>query len=248
MQNMISMVLSAKNDENVREKLIQINRQAILRSASSAAKRYVTESDDEWSVALYAFSRAVDVYTPEKGEFLPFAQMLIHRSLIDYYRSEARHAPEFSVAPEVMEGNGEEEETDPVYLAVAEASMQEEERTLREEILEANELFSSFGFSFYDLTACSPKQEKTRRECVLAVRYMMNPRERAEDFKQTARLPIREIRKATAQPKSQLCGVLRISDAEDSASLPLHSEHDFLCYHQPLFFSKCYEKPAWMVR
>ena len=82
MQDMISMVLSAKNDENVREKLIQINRQAILRSASSAAKRYVTESDDEWSVALYAFSRAVDVYTPEKGEFLPFAQMLIHRSLI----------------------------------------------------------------------------------------------------------------------------------------------------------------------
>ena len=197
MQDMISMVLSAKNDENVREKLIQINRQAILRSASSAAKRYVTESDDEWSVALYAFSRAVDVYTPEKGEFLPFAQMLIHRSLIDYYRSEARHEPEFSVAPEVMEGNGEEEETDPVYLAVAEASMQEEERTLREEILEANELFSSFGFSFYDLTACSPKQEKTRRECVLAVRYMMNPRERAEDFKRTARLPIREIRKAT---------------------------------------------------
>jgi hypothetical protein len=51
----------------------------------------------------------------------------------------------------------------------------------------------------------------------------------------------------TAQPKSQLCGVLRISDAEDSASLPLHSEHDLLSYHQPLFFSNCYEKRAWMV-
>lgn len=193
----ISMVLAAKTDEIAREKLIRTSSQTILRSASAAAKRYVTESDDEWSVALYAFSKAIDAYSPEKGEFLPFAQMLIHRSLIDYYRSENRHRPEIPVAPEVMEGNGEEEENADAYLAVVKQSMQKEDHSLQDEIMEANELFSAFGFSFYDLTACSPKQEKTRRECILAVRYMMNPRERAEDFKRTARLPIREIKKAT---------------------------------------------------
>ena len=191
------MVLAAKTDEAIREKLIQTSSQTILRTASSAAKRYVTESDDEWSVALYAFSKAIDVYSPEKGEFLPFAQMLIHRSLIDYYRSESKHQAETPVAPEVMEGNGEEEEDTEAYLAVVRQSMQEEDHSLQDEIMEANELFSVFGVSFYDLTACSPKQEKTRRECILAVRYMMNPKERAEDFKRTARLPIREIKKAT---------------------------------------------------
>lgn len=196
-ETFVSMVLAAKSDEAVREKLIQTSSQTILRSASSAAKRYVTESDDEWSVALYAFSKAIDVYSPEKGEFLPFAQMLIHRSLIDYYRSEGKHRAEMPVAPEVMEGRGEEEEDTEAYLAVVKQSMQEEDHSLQDEIVEANELFSAFGFSFYDLTACSPKQEKTRRECILAVRYMMNPKERAEDFKRTARLPIREIKKAT---------------------------------------------------
>ena len=192
-----SLALIAKHDEAAREKLIKDNRQTILRSASSAARRYITENDDEWSIAMFAFSRAIDAYSPEKGDFLPFAQMLIHRNLIDYFRSESRHAQEFSVAPEVLEGNGEEEEEDTVRLAVEEQSVQADDHSLRDEILEANELFSSFGFSFYDLTACSPKQEKTRQECILAVRYMMKPKERAEDFKRTGRLPIREIKKAT---------------------------------------------------
>ena len=192
-----SLALIAKRDEAAREKLIKDNRQTILRSASSAAKRYVTENDDEWSIAMYAFSKAIDTYSPEKGDFLPFAGMVIHRSLIDYFRSEARHAPEIAVAPEVMEGNGDNGEEDTVYLAVAEQSAQADEHLLRDEIMEANELFSSFGFSFYDLTACSPKQEKTRRECILAVRYMLKPKERTEDFKRTGKLPIREIKKAT---------------------------------------------------
>lgn len=196
-ESLNSLALSAKNDEAAREKLIKSNSQTILRSASSVAKRYITENDDEWSIAMYAFSRAIDVYSPERGDFLPFAQMLIHRSLIDYFRAEARHAQEVPVDPEVMEGNGEEAETDAVYLAVVEQSTQSDDHSLRDEILEANELFSSFGFSFYDLTACSPKQEKTRRECILAVRYMLKPKERTEDFKRSGRLPIREIRKAT---------------------------------------------------
>ena len=192
-----TLALTAKQDEEAREKLIKSSQQTILRSASSAARRYITENDDEWSIAMYAFSKAVDAYSPEKGDFLPFAQMLIHRSLIDYFRAEARHIQEIPVAPEILEGDGEDEESDAVYLAVEEQSMQADDHSLRDEILEANDLFSSFGFSFYDLTACSPKQEKTRRECILAVRYMLKPKERAEDFKRTGRLPIREIRKAT---------------------------------------------------
>ena len=192
-----TLALTAKQDEEAREKLIKSSQQTILRSASSAARRYITENDDEWSIAMYAFSKAVDAYSPEKGDFLPFAQMLIHRSPIDYYRAEATHIQEFPVAPEVLEGNGEDAESDAVYLAVEEQSVQADDHSLRDEILEANDLFSSFGFSFYDLTACSPKQEKTRRECILAVRYMLKPKERAEDFKRTGRLPIREIRKAT---------------------------------------------------
>ena len=196
-ESLNELALAAKGNESVREQLINAQKQTILRSASSTAKRYVTESDDEWSIAMYAFSKAIDAYSPDKGEFLPFAQMLIRRSLIDYFRSEARYAPEVSVSPEIMEGSGENAEEDEVYLAVVEESMQEDNRSLSDEIAEANELFSSFGFSFFDLTTCSPKQDKTRRECILAVRYMLKPRERTEAFLRTGRLPIQEIKKAT---------------------------------------------------
>ena len=65
-----TLALTAKQDEEAREKLIKSSRQTILRSASSAARRYITENDDEWSIAMYAFSKAVDAYSPDKGDFL----------------------------------------------------------------------------------------------------------------------------------------------------------------------------------
>ena len=190
-------VLKAKQNEAERENFIKENKQTILRAASSAAHRYVTESDDEWSVVLYAFSRAIDAYETGKGDFLPFARTLMRNSLIDYYRLQAKYAQEISVAPEIMEGNSEEVEEDPVYLAVARKSRQVGDTSLHDEILAANEMFSSFGFSFYDLTECSPKQEKTRRECINAVKYLLNSSGSCLSLMNSGKLPIREIKKNT---------------------------------------------------
>ena len=55
-------------DEHRREELIRSQEQTILRTASAACRRFVSRSDDEWSVALCAFSRAVDVYDEAKGD------------------------------------------------------------------------------------------------------------------------------------------------------------------------------------
>ena len=78
-----ALALRAVEDRQVREELIREHEALILRTASVACRRFVTRSDDEWSIALWAFSRAVDDYSPTRGDFLPFAATLIRRDLID---------------------------------------------------------------------------------------------------------------------------------------------------------------------
>ena len=186
--------MAATSDERKREELIRGHEQMILRTASSACHRYVNKSDDEWSIALCAFSKAVDVYTAEKGDFLPFAQMLIKRDLIDYYRSQKNTLREVTVAPHVLEGGGEpEEDSSGVYLAVVKNSQEASDRSLRDETLAANELLSDYGFRFFDLTECSPQQDKTRKECAVAIRFMLTDSTLFAALEKTRKLPIKAL-------------------------------------------------------
>lgn len=181
-------------EESTREDLIRREEQTILRTASSVCHRYISKSDDEWSVALEAFSHALDVYSEEKGSFLPFAQMLIRRALIDYYRSQKNTRQEIPVAPHVLEGSGAPDE-DPsgVYLAVVTSSREACDRSLREEILAANEQLTAYGFRFFDLTECSPQQDKTKRECAVAIRFMLTDSALFNSLERSRKLPIKQL-------------------------------------------------------
>ena len=188
------LALSAAGDEDRREELILSQEQTILRTASAACRRYVSRSDDEFSVALCAFSKAVDVYDEEKGDFLPFAQMLIKRDLIDFFRSQKNALREVSVAPHVLEGGGEPEE-DPsgAYLAVIKSSRETSDHSLRDEIMAANEMLKGYGFRFFDLTECSPQQDKTRKECAIAIRFMLTDSELFSALEKSRKLPIKAL-------------------------------------------------------
>ena len=191
------MALLAAEDERRREELIHAHEQLILRTASSVCRRYVGRSDDEWSNALGAFSRAVDVYNEDKGDFLPFAQMLIRRDLIDYYRSQKNTMQELSVAPHILDGSAEpEEDTESVYLAVVRESVDASDRSLHDEIVAANAMLQEYGFRFFDLTECSPQQEKTRRECAAAIRGLLkDPPLLVSLLRQSKKLPSTELYK-----------------------------------------------------
>ena len=199
------LALSAARNEQRREELIRAQERTILRTASAACRRFVSRSDDEWSVALCAFSRAVDVYDEAKGDFLPFAQMLIKRELIDYFRAQKSVLREVSVAPHVLEGGGEPEE-DPsgVYLAVVKSSREASDHSLREEILAANELLSTYGFRFFDLTECSPQQDKTRKECAVAIRFMLTDSALFSSLGKSRKLPIKALAAASGVSRKTL--------------------------------------------
>lgn len=184
-----ALALLAVTDEAAREELITRQEKNILRIASHAKHRFVTKSDDEWSIALCAFSHAIDTYRLERGAFLHYAEILIRRSLIDAHRIEVKWAQEISVSPELLEGEAEEDGSNPVRASLLAQSMRANDRTLQDEILAANEELGQYGFCFYDLTRCSPEQERTRVACKRAADIIFDAERQLDELKRTLQLP-----------------------------------------------------------
>ena len=72
------LAVKAASDTACREQLILNNEQNILRTASLLCRRYISKSDDEWSVALGAFSHAVDVYNIGNCETRPIKSAILN--------------------------------------------------------------------------------------------------------------------------------------------------------------------------
>ena len=198
--NMNEQVKEAKADPKKREIFIRQNEQTILKITSKACGKYITGSDDEWSVALLAFNRAIDTYSEERGEFMPYAAVVIKRALIDLHRNEMRHSAEIPVSNEMLSGEGDHEEGSEVFTAVSRNSLQaqntqENAATIRDEILEVDERLKKYGFSFKDLRDNSPKAGKTKTACAKAVTYIMDDAEMLKDLLTTGRLPGVRIKK-----------------------------------------------------
>ena len=196
-----ALALRAAEDERAREELILRQEKNILRIASRTKHRFVTKSDDEWSIALYAFSRAIDTYQMDKGAFLPYAETLIRRSLIDAHRTESKHAAEVLVSPEAFEREPEDGTPNPVLTVVARSSARAADTALKDEILAANEELGRFGFRFFDLTTCSPNREQTKKNCLRAADAVLS---RAEDVRQLMRarqLPVRRLVREYGLPR-----------------------------------------------
>ena len=185
--------LNAAKDERLREALIQRHERNILRIASRAKHRFVTKSDDEWSIALCAFSRAIDTYVPERGAFLPYAETLIKRSLIDAHRSEARRENEFAVPPKAFDGETDDDGENPVLGVVVQMSNRAQDTRLKDEIAALGAQLKAFGFSFFDLTECSPSQQRTRLACAKAVRALLARPEDIEAMVRTRKLPMKNL-------------------------------------------------------
>ena len=190
--------VAAREDDRLRENFIRDNEQTILRIASRVTGKYITGSDDEWSVALLAFNKAIDSYSPDKGDYTAYAGVVIKRALIDYYRSEKKYAPEQPTGDELMTGESDSDPNSEVLRAVARDSADrtkrmDESRSLREEILEVNLRLKEYGFSFRDLQECSPKAGKTKKECARAITYILDHEEPLSSVIEYHRLPIKEI-------------------------------------------------------
>ena len=200
-RNMNDQAVAAKSSEVKREVFIKDMERTILKIASRMTGRFITKSDDEWSIALFAFNKAIDTYSEDKGDYMAYSKVLINNALIDYKRSESRHSAEVLYDPGVLEG----EDAGPIYEILTRESTDTEEKhlvnnDLKDEIDEVNDRLRTYGFSFFDVAGSSPKSSKTRKECGKAILHIVENKELLDSVLEGGKLPLK-----------QMCGELGIS-------------------------------------
>jgi RNA polymerase sigma factor len=204
MSDLDLLAIDAKNNEDSMNKLITQYENFILRCASSAARSYISKSDDEWSIALSAFTEAINNYSVGKGSFLNFAELVIRRRIIDFMRSKSRYSPEITVNPSLFNTDAKDEDEYTMQSEIAKKVSVVEDNSIKLEITLINEVFSEYGFSFMDLAECSPKSKKTKKSCAQAVAYLINNPILTSEIKIKKQLPLNIIEKHTRIPRKLL--------------------------------------------
>jgi RNA polymerase sigma factor len=225
--------VSAASNDRLLEDFIFQHHAFILNCLYRITHCYISKSKDEWSIGLIAFSQAVKTYNSEKGAFLPYAELIIRRSLIDYYRSTHRFQSETPVDPLLFQCNPEEDDSEAALKSVISEKLSvKPEENLRYEIASANEEFQKFGFSFYDLSFCSPKSEKTKQACKTAVLFLLENTAIKHETLITRQLPIKILQKNTDLPRKLL---ERHRKYIIAAMLILSGEYPLLAEYLPFF-------------
>lgn len=208
MSSLEQQVLAAQNDRTLLEQIFVQYQNFILKCASSVTKRYVSVKSDEYAVAMSAFSQAIVAYRAEKGSFYPFAELVIRRELIDSIRAQVKYAHEIPVSPAVFNSDAEEEEGhSAIRFAVAQAMAgmaRQEEVSLKLEIEAANQTLSGYGFSFYELTECSPKAKKTKLAFAAACAALLGDPALLALMRKKKQLPIHTIEEIAKVPRKIL--------------------------------------------
>jgi RNA polymerase sigma factor len=194
--------LKAAKDERVFSDFLESQKRFISNCIFSRTGKFVTKSDDEWSVATIAFYDAVKTYEEGKGGFLPYAKLVIHSRLADHYRHESRHNLEVPVDPSVYDTEPEEDDENAAIKAeIAKKVAVTKDDSVKYEIEAANEEFKKFGFTFYDLSECSPKSSRTREACRQCVLYILDNKEVRDEIYDKKQLPIKNIQQNTNLPR-----------------------------------------------
>jgi RNA polymerase sigma factor len=181
-------VIDAKGNPQALEDLIKNHEGFIIKSASRTAKRYISKSDDEWSVSLSAFAEAVEKYDLEKGSFMAFAELLIRRRLIDWFRVNGRFQTEIAM---------EEIEEEAIVVT-------DDAENIRLEIEALGDILKEYGFSFMDLVESSPKAQKTKESCRKTILWILDYPIIIGQLRETKQLPIKIIEKNTDVPRKIL--------------------------------------------
>ena len=204
--DLVSRVAKAASDEKEFASLTNEFASHNRYIASQITGRFITESDDEWSVVLLAFYEAVKKYDQSKGSFTAFSDLVIRRRLTDHMRSVCRTGRELSFDSESADNYDDENcPADPASIRLREeaklkAQHEQDIRDIRAEIEDLDRVLNSYGISFRDLPEVSPKASKTQKACARTVMTLISDHALWSGMKNSGRLPAKEISKRCGIP------------------------------------------------
>ena len=177
----------------------------ILKCLSKITGRFITKSDDEWAIGMSAFAEAIKTYSFEKGSFLSFSEIVIKRRMTDFFRKQSKFQSEFPVDPYVFTGEVHENQEElSVATEIVSKTKDSPDNSLKEELEAITKEFAPYGFSFYDLISCSPKSQKTKEACSVAIKYMASSPILISEMRKSKNLPLKTIEKNSKIPRKIL--------------------------------------------
>jgi RNA polymerase sigma factor len=189
-----SVLLIQQGDRFLLNDIIDSYKPFIAKTVSSVCKRYIYETDDEFSIGLIAFNEAIEKYSPERGSsLLSFSEVLIKRRVIDYIRKQTKFQ---HISLDITGANYEEES--PGNVIVNELSLdyyhkKTDEQLRKEEIIHFQNLLKTFDLSFSDLVENSPKHADARKNAIVAAKMLVENQELRDLLFEKKRLPIKQL-------------------------------------------------------
>jgi RNA polymerase sigma factor len=144
-----------------RNKFIEENLKFIITTTENICKRKISrENDDEYSIALIAFNKAIDEYDEAKGNFYSFCQRVIRNALIDYFRK-VSVSQAFSVTTAEISNTSIDLKT-----SMEEHNKINDALNKKEVIMSFNKALSDYKISISDLVKSSPSHRDTRQSLI----------------------------------------------------------------------------------
>lgn len=191
-----SAVMAAQlGDAEARNQLLREFTPFILKVASRATGRYLRPGvDEEISVALMAFNEAIDGFRTERGGFLSFAETVVRRRLVDYFRHSKPSSQEMTWTELEVE-DAEGEVRNPAMDRVAEVAwaIAEDQENRRQEIKEFEEVLDRHGISFRELAEGCPKHRDARERAIQIARLVAQNEKMRESVAERHELPLKAL-------------------------------------------------------
>lgn len=190
-----------EGDEHLREEFIASQKGFIRSFASYICHRALDwHNDDELSVSLIAFNRAVDTFDPAAGSnFLAYARVLIRNSLVDYFRNRQQ-------GKGIKENNVTDELTAHLETAASleqyALSADNMERAYEIEVFK--ETLERCGLTLETLVKHSPRHRDTRENLKNIVLKVSRHEALLERVLREKKLPIKEIQSLSGANRKML--------------------------------------------
>jgi RNA polymerase sigma factor len=193
------ITLIQQGDLTLQNELIDSYKPFIAKTVSSVCKRYIHESDDEFSIGLIAFNEAIQKYRSEKGNSLiSFSEVLIKRRVIDYIRSQPKHKSlSFDIGHHDDDNDHDSNSID-ARLSIEDYKKKTDEELRREEILQFTSVIQQFDLSLKDLLEHSPKHADARKNAMIVAKILAEDEKLKNSLLHKKRLPIKQLEGAVS--------------------------------------------------
>jgi len=181
-------------DDQLREEFIIDYIPFIIKVISNSVKNKIDiKNSDEYSIGLIAFNEAIEKYDNSKNKkgfnFFSFAEMVIKRRIIDYFRISSKNKEMpfsyFEADDEHFEDKFLQDESSSGYERIE----------VFQEIKHYSEMLKSFGIKISELHKYTPKHSDSVRMCVDIGRKIAENKEVFNKLVKKKYFPMKDIMK-----------------------------------------------------